>query len=136
MFRRPPRSTRTDTLFPYTTLFRSPDRCVSGIVDVFGEDGSACPTQHAQCGETDIGFFGLCAVADESICWIILSQHCHRDGGVERRQGLLIAVRRDGGLVPRLKGIGRSRPKLRQNAVDCASALYRRLARKSVVQGK
>src|SRR3546814_7111519 len=32
MTRRPPRSTRTDTLFPYTTLFRSrdgnrPDRC-------------------------------------------------------------------------------------------------------------
>src|SRR3546814_3846301 len=25
MRRRPPRSTRTDTLFPYTTLFRSPD---------------------------------------------------------------------------------------------------------------
>src|SRR3546814_11409203 len=27
MIRRPPRSTRTDTLFPYTTLFRSPVRC-------------------------------------------------------------------------------------------------------------
>src|SRR3546814_8787951 len=28
MIRRPPRSTRTDTLFPYTTLFRSAsDRC-------------------------------------------------------------------------------------------------------------
>src|SRR3546814_9300621 len=26
MIRRPPRSTRTDTLFPYTTLFRSPSR--------------------------------------------------------------------------------------------------------------
>src|SRR3546814_1719821 len=26
MRRRPPRSTRTDTLFPYTTLFRSPRR--------------------------------------------------------------------------------------------------------------
>src|SRR3546814_18591057 len=26
MIRRPPRSTRTDTLFPYTTLFRSPPR--------------------------------------------------------------------------------------------------------------
>src|SRR3546814_2947504 len=25
MIRRPPRSTRTDTLFPYMTLFRSPD---------------------------------------------------------------------------------------------------------------
>src|SRR3546814_13068153 len=27
MIRRPPRSTRTDTLFPYTTLFRSPVGC-------------------------------------------------------------------------------------------------------------
>src|SRR3546814_20718258 len=27
MIRRPPRSTRTDTLFPYTTLFRSRDGC-------------------------------------------------------------------------------------------------------------
>src|SRR3546814_1486207 len=26
MIRRPPRSTRTDTLFPYTTLFRSSDQ--------------------------------------------------------------------------------------------------------------
>src|SRR3546814_15025697 len=28
MIRRPPRSTRTDTLFPYTTLFRSQDQRV------------------------------------------------------------------------------------------------------------
>src|SRR3546814_6631977 len=28
MIRRPPRSTRTDTLFPYTTLFRSRDACL------------------------------------------------------------------------------------------------------------
>src|SRR3546814_15869000 len=28
MIRRPPRSTRTDTLFPYTTLFRSPARVI------------------------------------------------------------------------------------------------------------
>src|SRR3546814_19694320 len=27
MIRRPPRSTLTDTLLPYTTLFRSPARC-------------------------------------------------------------------------------------------------------------
>src|SRR3546814_17874597 len=27
MLRRPPRSTRTDTLFPYTTLFRSSSSC-------------------------------------------------------------------------------------------------------------
>src|SRR3546814_5875461 len=30
MIRRPPRSTRTDTLFPYTTLFRSPRRLPFG----------------------------------------------------------------------------------------------------------
>src|SRR3546814_7361162 len=29
MIRRPPRSTRTDTLFPYTTLFRSADSVVA-----------------------------------------------------------------------------------------------------------
>src|SRR3546814_12825432 len=32
MIRRPPRSTRTDTLFPYTTLFRSP----STVTDALG----------------------------------------------------------------------------------------------------
>src|SRR3546814_19684493 len=34
MIRRPPRSTRTDTLFPYTTLFRSP-ALQYGLVPVF-----------------------------------------------------------------------------------------------------
>src|SRR3546814_4525754 len=36
MIRRPPRSTRTDTLFPYTTLFRSPEEfeaCVRAAVE-------------------------------------------------------------------------------------------------------
>src|SRR3546814_3006185 len=33
MIRLPPRSTRTDTLFPYTTLFRS-----EGDIEVFGVD--------------------------------------------------------------------------------------------------
>src|SRR3546814_4002172 len=31
MIRRPPRSTRTDTLFPYTTLFRSPAAAVAPV---------------------------------------------------------------------------------------------------------
>src|SRR3546814_3505241 len=34
MIRRPPRSTRTDTLFPYTTLFRSPFHAVSALESV------------------------------------------------------------------------------------------------------
>src|SRR3546814_3683299 len=32
MIRRPPRSTRTDTLFPYTTLFRSPFAPFVGVL--------------------------------------------------------------------------------------------------------
>src|SRR3546814_16270258 len=31
MIRRPPRSTRTDTLFPYTTLFRSPEGYLEAV---------------------------------------------------------------------------------------------------------
>src|SRR3546814_19705305 len=36
MLRRPPRSTRTDTLFPYTTLFRSALRLLRRQVVLFG----------------------------------------------------------------------------------------------------
>src|SRR3546814_12254853 len=39
MIRRPPRSTRTDTLFPYTTLFRS-------IVDPRLQEGEPFPDGH------------------------------------------------------------------------------------------
>src|SRR3546814_8453624 len=45
MIRLPPRSTRTDTLFPYTTLFRSPEggaRRPQGAAD----EGGADPRNH------------------------------------------------------------------------------------------
>src|SRR3546814_10706156 len=35
MIRRPPRSTRTDTLFPYTTLFRSTSKGIEGSLSIF-----------------------------------------------------------------------------------------------------
>src|SRR3546814_12234300 len=38
MIRRPPRSTRTDTLFPYTTLFRS--RCLAARANRVQRDGA------------------------------------------------------------------------------------------------
>src|SRR3546814_8935002 len=42
MIRRPPRSTRTDTLFPYTTLFRSPGFIVIVVLpdgaELFGDE--------------------------------------------------------------------------------------------------
>src|SRR3546814_2434190 len=40
MIRRPPRSTRTDTLFPYTTLFRSLIDCAARIVAEAGVGGA------------------------------------------------------------------------------------------------
>src|SRR3546814_11527939 len=45
MIRRPPRSTRTDTLFPYTTLFRSPARtpCASRLPSSRTSAASAGP---------------------------------------------------------------------------------------------
>src|SRR3546814_4878334 len=45
MIRRPPRSTRTDTLFPYTTLFRSPDSHHHlGVASAFQQISSAIAT--------------------------------------------------------------------------------------------
>src|SRR3546814_15392660 len=45
MIRRPPRSTRTDTLFPYTTLFRSNSqaRLLLGHADLLGAVAAALP---------------------------------------------------------------------------------------------
>src|SRR3546814_8709416 len=54
MIRRPPRFTRTDTLFPYTTLFRSPaagrwSQCQSA------NGGAECIDGGRPCLETDAG---------------------------------------------------------------------------------
>src|SRR3546814_6321002 len=50
MVRRPPRSTRTDTLFPYTTLFRSPMKWILPVAAslvfsaaAFAQDAPAAP---------------------------------------------------------------------------------------------
>src|SRR3546814_15845861 len=49
MIRRPPRSTRTDTLFPYTTLFRSFGNGRGDLADrgVAGEAHAVHAQQHA-----------------------------------------------------------------------------------------
>src|SRR3546814_10575292 len=44
MIRRPPRSTRTDTLFPYTTLFRS--QLVAELADAFVVQQITIAPQH------------------------------------------------------------------------------------------
>src|SRR3546814_13882641 len=42
MIRRPPRSTRTDTLFPYTTLFRAPGDPQDGVEGTGGDTSLIC----------------------------------------------------------------------------------------------
>src|SRR3546814_7818800 len=58
MIRRPPRSTRTDTLFPYTTLFRSaPARQAVGNRNTQQgrkESGPTCYLQRQQQGNADL----------------------------------------------------------------------------------
>src|SRR3546814_7404724 len=63
MIRRPPRSTRTDTLFPYTTLFRSVRRAVRSRVRglsgvdrgrrVWRDDPSDVPAPRRQLGRSE-----------------------------------------------------------------------------------
>src|SRR3546814_3375260 len=51
MIRRPPRSTRTDTLFPYTTLFRShrPELVLHVVEGVHGGGQAALGGRHRPC---------------------------------------------------------------------------------------
>src|SRR3546814_10189698 len=53
MIRRPPRSTRTDTLFPYTTLFRSPQHVGASQHQIGG--GHAFPER---AGKLEADHFG------------------------------------------------------------------------------
>src|SRR3546814_6065931 len=92
MVPRPPRSTRTDTLFPYTTLFRS-----SGLVD---DDGCVEMNEAwRQLGEARAG--GILLIADHASNFVpedmnlgidpaLLSNHIAIDIGVAEVAALQI----------------------------------------------
>src|SRR3546814_20192405 len=70
MIRRPPRSTRTDTLFPYTTLFRSVDEPMRGLPVVVENERTAVEHQFvlpADAGEEDQRQFGFGDAAPENL---------------------------------------------------------------------
>src|SRR3546814_11365874 len=63
MIRRPPRSTRTDTLFPYTTLFRS-FRPVPGFITLT-DNGDGTGVIRIAPGANDRGNYSILAVATD-----------------------------------------------------------------------
>src|SRR3546814_619763 len=69
MIRRPPRSTRTDTLFPYTTLFRSKPHTASTCYGMSGRPGRA-PGERPDCPVNRVDWRQACP-----------SQYVRRQGG-------------------------------------------------------
>src|SRR3546814_15197369 len=55
MIRRPPRSTRTDTLFPYTTLFRSGVACAPRLQEIEGFSPAHLTDRDAVWAKTERG---------------------------------------------------------------------------------
>src|SRR3546814_12220967 len=80
MIRRPPRSTRTDTLFPYTTLFRSE---VDGVEIGLIVERLACARE-----TLDLDLDIVAAGVERQVRKVILS-------GVERELALVDAVAHD-----------------------------------------
>src|SRR3546814_17861867 len=85
MILRPPRSTRTDTLFPYTTLFRSPQRCRDYSVICFCQEhlqtwcpvAGRSPPEPVFCIESLEGIF--CAGPTPARRWHELGTRWRRD---------------------------------------------------------
>src|SRR3546814_11651304 len=65
MIRRPPRSTRTDTLFPYTTLFRSLDRIQRFGQPDAGQGVLALDRRHRNGGRQGIGIVRVVVRSEE-----------------------------------------------------------------------
>src|SRR3546814_16561409 len=61
MSRRPPRATRTDTLFPYTTLFRSIRKVAIKGLQLVGAHFIAFQAFYRLVDEGDVGFVGISA---------------------------------------------------------------------------
>src|SRR3546814_9526917 len=66
MIRRPPRSTRPDTLFPYTTLFRSPDAGGDGLRGQ--RPGRIAPRRHRRSEEHTSELQSLMRISYDVFC--------------------------------------------------------------------
>src|SRR3546814_12463566 len=97
MIRRPPRSTRTDTLFPYTTLFRSVAPRLTGLN--LGDHRSVALVERDQIGgagfeppATERGVEGVRMVTDEADVVHVRRYDCARRAAQPRSRGRVLSL--------------------------------------------
>src|SRR3546814_11804516 len=72
MIRRPPRSTRTDTLFPYTTLFRSCD--LAAVTKAGLEDWLAEYVALVRNHRSHLYLFSMASASDKEVRAVVVAQ--------------------------------------------------------------
>src|SRR3546814_6914404 len=91
MLRRPPRSTRTDTLFPYTTLFRSLDQALQHLLALLGlgveRDRALVVVQHGEVEAVDIGDVAKLAAGGVADTRALDLDHVGAEPGQQLRAG-------------------------------------------------
>src|SRR3546814_14244843 len=110
MIRTPPRSTRTDTLFPYTTLFRSP-RCLLALVEQADHRQHNAASRHARADTRVAPEVGIeCGMNTQRAIEIAFPAHKapfevgHRPRGPLDRQAVRIAIVPDRPTLRPLRG--------------------------------
>src|SRR3546814_13063336 len=97
MIRRPPRSTRTDTLFPYTTLFRSIEHLVQAARN--GKDVTVVVELRARFDEeANLGFADRLQEAGVQVVYGVVGYKTHAK--------MLLVVRREGRKLRRYVHLG------------------------------
>src|SRR3546814_17132562 len=111
MIRRPPRSTRTDTLFPYTTLFRSPGHRPS-CTHLQAQPRWIQPLDTSHLGTQSCEErFGVFRQAFDVVAAFLHHQHGHAEAGHAAADALVAgAADRDLGLRTPLEDVVPPRP--------------------------
>src|SRR3546814_3972320 len=84
MIRRPPRSTRTDTLFPYTTLFRS--EATPRQVEIGEELRKSISAISSAIGHACRAYRKAYGNPETNVDWDKQSEFCDQDSGVIRSE--------------------------------------------------
>src|SRR3546814_13788803 len=118
MIRRPPRSTRTDTLFPYTTLFRSgvlrlvDQQVIEATVELEQHPGDAAVAR-----EQTVGIVNEVVVVEQNTRLLValvgfqngVAENQQRPGGARHHQRIAVLRQRQKALrlaLQRLQGAG------------------------------